>query len=308
MINTLEPLLIKPIEINGIEHSVNYLNEVQIAIENRFDNRHLKKYVKEIIQEKLNEGILDSIPVENQKLALDILGILAIHVNRLSINALIEILVSRDLVEVNYSAQTIMSVLIELINLDLVEPEQDKSKGRLYVKSNIQLTEEQAEKLDELQYKIPMIVPPLKTNLKGNNKGSGYYTKGSDSLVLNNYHEYDIDSTVLDRLNSIPFSLNTVFMQTIQNSWKCMKELDLEDSIHPDTLMNFDRFEKGVYKTSAILINHGNKFYFTHKYDKRGRIYCCGYHINTQGNSYAKAQLEFANKEIITEEVHFFKD
>lgn len=305
--NTPESLF-KPIEIDGIDYSVNYLNKVQSTIENRFDNRHLKKYVKEIIQDKLGDNTLNNIPKEHHKLALDILGVLAIHVNRLSINALIEILVSRDLVEINVSAQTIMDILIGLINLDLIEPEQDKSRGRFYVRTNIQLTEDQAERLDELQYKIPMIVPPLKTNIKGNNKGSGYYTKGSDSLILNNYHEFDIDSTVLDRLNSIPFSLNTVFMKTIQNSWKCMQDFDMENFLHPDTKTNFDRFEKGVYKTSAILINHGNKFYFTHKYDKRGRIYCCGYHLNTQGNSYAKAQLEFANKEIITEEIHFFKD
>ena len=43
----------------------------------------------------------------------------------------------------------------------------------------------------------------------------------------------------------------------------------------------------------------GNKFYFTHKVDKRGRLYCQGYHINYQSASYKKAMIELANKEII---------
>ena len=55
-------------------------------------------------------------------------------------------------------------------------------------------------------------------------------------------------------------------------------------------------------------LQHGNKFWFTHKYDKRGRIYCCGYQLNTQGNSYAKAQLELANKQLITNEINFFEE
>lgn len=290
------------------QYSQHYLNEVQIALEHHYDNRHLKTYVKEIIEDKLGEldWIKDLEPTI-VKHHYDVMGVLMLHMDRLSINALIEMLVSRDLIEISTSATTIVDTVINLFDHGLVDIDFD-NKNRMYITTKILLTEEQAEKLDELQYKIPMIVPPLPTNQKGNNKGSGYYTKGSDSLILNNNHEYDIDSTVLDRINSIPFTINVSLMKSIRNHWKCMENLDDEGNpmISLETNTNFDRFEKGVFKTSALMINHGNKFYFTNKYDKRGRVYCCGYHLSFQGNSYAKAQLEFSNKQHISEEINFF--
>jgi DNA-directed RNA polymerase len=41
----------------------------------------------------------------------------------------------------------------------------------------------------------------------------------------------------------------------------------------------------------------GNRFWLTHKYDKRGRTYCQGYHVSYQGNDYNKACIEFADGE-----------
>lgn len=290
------------------QYSQHYLNEVQITLEHRYDNRHLKTYVKEIIEDKLGElDWVKDLEPNIVKHHYDVMGVLMLHMDRLSINALIEMLVSRDLIEISTSTTTIVDTVINLFDHGLVDIDFD-NKNRMYITTKILLTEEQAEKLDELQYKIPMIIPPLPTNQKGNNKGSGYYTKGSDSLILNNNHEYDIDSTVLDRINSIPFTINISLMKSIRNHWKCMENLDDEGNpmISLETNTNFDRFEKGVFKTSALMINHGNKFYFTNKYDKRGRVYCCGYHLSFQGNSYAKAQLEFSNKQYISEEINFF--
>jgi DNA-directed RNA polymerase len=37
----------------------------------------------------------------------------------------------------------------------------------------------------------------------------------------------------------------------------------------------------------------------THKYDKRGRTYSQGYHIQPQGSDWNKAVIEFADKEIV---------
>lgn len=298
------------VEINNQEYSQMYLNELQISLENKYDNRHMKTIVEEIIQEDLNKlDWIKELPKQQYKLCLDILGILMLRVNRTSINAIIEMLISRNIQDVSLETKNVMDCILLLINTDLLEPEQD-TKGRLYVTSTKTLTIEQAERLEELQYKLPMIVQPLKTNIKGNNKGSGYYLKALDSLILNNNHQYDIDSTILDRLNSIPFTINIDLMKSIRNSWKCMHQDNTLDefntSIHPDTLDNFNNFEKSVFKSSSILINYGNKFYFTHKYDKRGRIYCCGFHLNYQGNAYAKAQIELSNKSLITEDIDFF--
>jgi len=37
----------------------------------------------------------------------------------------------------------------------------------------------------------------------------------------------------------------------------------------------------------------------THRYDKRGRVYCMGYHVNYQGTPWNKAVIELADKEMI---------
>lgn len=303
------------VEMNGVEYSPAYLNEIQISLEHKYDNRHMRKYVRDYIEEweGTDKALLNKLQEDfpnDYKQCLDILSLLMIRINKTSVNAIVEMLINKDLIKPEDSVPEIIDNILKLFDIGLVNLELD-SKDRLYATSKIQLTDEQIDKLDTLQYKLPMIVKPLITNLKGNNKGSGYLIKGSDSLILNNYHTEDIDSTVLDRFNSIPFTINIDLMKTIRNSWKCMKQssIDIEEdsNIHPDTIDNFNRYEKGVFKSSAILINHGNKFYLTHKYDKRGRIYSCGYHINYQSNSYAKAQLEFANKELITDEVNFFE-
>ena len=48
------------------------------------------------------------------------------------------------------------------------------------------------------------------------------------------------------------------------------------------------------------MVQCGNKFYLNHKVDKRGRIYCSGYHITTQGTAFKKASIELAHEEIVT--------
>ena len=71
----------------------------------------------------------------------------------------------------------------------------------------------------------------------------------------------------------------------------------------------FDEFQKRQ-KQAQVFYEHslevmqaiatlGNEFWLTHKYDRRGRTYAVGYHINTQGTDYNKAVLELAKKEVI---------
>ena len=285
-----------------MEFSQMYLNEEQINLENTYNDMHIKTYLKQWLNMALEDNEIFRTSLEDiQKYAYDILAILLLRGKRISINALYEMLLNKN----NYAdAEWIMASVFTLTRLNLVSIEQD-TRNSLYVLPLISLTDEQLELINSLQYKLPMIVEPLTTNQKGNNRGSGYYTKGSDSLILNQHHQYEICSDVLDRLNKVPFSINRAFMETISNSWKCMSE---PEEMNIETLKNYFMYEKSVFRTSAIMINHGNKFWFTHKYDKRGRIYCCGYQLNTQGNSYAKAQLELANKQLVTNEINFFEE
>jgi DNA-directed RNA polymerase len=42
-----------------------------------------------------------------------------------------------------------------------------------------------------------------------------------------------------------------------------------------------------------------DRFYLTNKYDKRGRTYSQGYHVNPQGADWNKGVIELADKELI---------
>lgn len=274
------------------------LEERQIQYEHMFD----KKQSRLLIRDRFSE-IVDTIEeVEDRNLLCDILGLLALRADRLSIKALIEMLAER--LNVETSVDKLMKSIVLLIENDLIEGEID-DKNRTYVSPKFFLKEEDLELLEQYMYKIPMLVEPLPLNQKGNNRGNGYYLNGTDSLILNVHHEYDIDHKVLERFNSIPLTLNISVMKNIRNTWKNMGK-SKSSKVNKDTLENFERFEKGVFKVASILINNGNKFYLTHKYDKRGRVYSCGYHINVQSNSYGKSIIEFSNKEIISDEIDFF--
>ena len=58
-------------------------------------------------------------------------------------------------------------------------------------------------------------------------------------------------------------------------------------------------FKEQSYCFYTLMATQGNRFYFTHKVDKRGRIYSHGYHINPQGSAFKKAMLELSEPELI---------
>lgn len=274
------------------------LKERQIAYEHMFD----KKQTRVLLRDRFSE-IIDTLDEpEDKNLLCDILGLLALRQDRLSITALIEMLAER--LNIETSVDRLMNCIKTLMENDLIDGEIDE-RNRTYVSPKFFLKEEDIELIEQYMYKIPMLVKPLPLNQKGNNKGSGYYLNGSDSLILNVKHQFDIDHKVLERFNNIPLTLNISVMKNIRNTWKNMGK-STSYKVNKDTRENFERFEKGVFKVASILINNGNKFYLTHKYDKRGRIYSCGYHINIQSNSYGKSIIEFANKEVISDEINFF--
>ena len=273
---------------------------IQVYLENYFDKKNIRKLLRSRFEEYFST--LD-IPEFQNTLVYDIMGILCIRTKRTSINAIIEMLAER--LNVEASAHEIMDCIILLLLHDIITGYQD-SKGRLYVEWDKTLSDKDLDLIHQYQFKLPMIVKPLPLNRKGNNRGCGYYLNGSSSLVLNQPNMVDdIDHKVLERFNAIPLSLNISLMKNLENSWKSQDDpRTLKEQEEYD--VNFERFNRAVAKASAIMINYGNEFYFCHKYDKRGRIYCLGYQLSYQGASFAKAQIEFKNKSVITDEVVFF--
>jgi DNA-directed RNA polymerase len=60
----------------------------------------------------------------------------------------------------------------------------------------------------------------------------------------------------------------------------------------------WNSFKKNSYKLMVLLANN-EVFWFTHAYDKRGRMYSRGYQVNTQGMAFQKACIDFADDELV---------
>ena len=145
----------------------------------------------------------------------------------------------------------------------------------------------QAE-LDVYQYQLPLIVSPkyLKHNMS-----SGYYEVEKQSVVLNKRRtNKDINLNHLNLINHVAFSINETVLKKAKNVWKANSD---------ETVRQIARFNKFCKVAQKLMLENGNKFFFSHRYDYRGRTYCEGYYLNYQGNDYCKSLIEFNHKEII---------
>lgn len=165
---------------------------------------------------------------------------------------------------------------------------------------NYDISEHGHALIQQYMYLPPMIIPPLRIQDDGRNRGSGYITQRNDSLLLrDNHHEGDICVEHLNRLNQVALTINERVVKTLRNHWSGV-ERQQEDETFEDyqkRLKAFEKYEKDSFTVIALMIEMGNRFHLTHKNDKRGRSYCQGYHINYQGNTWNKACVELANKE-----------
>lgn len=161
----------------------------------------------------------------------------------------------------------------------------------------IDITREVQEELDRFQFPLPMTVRP---NHLHSNSDSAYLTREKDSVILkNNHHEDDVNLDHLNLLNRIAFRINTNVAKFVKNQWR-----NLAHRKQGESKQDFDKRRKAFEKYDRVskdildLLDQRGEIYFTHKYDKRGRTYCQGYHVSYQGNGWNKAVLLFAEEEI----------
>jgi hypothetical protein len=142
-------------------------------------------------------------------------------------------------------------------------------------------------KIDEFMYIPPMVLPPKPWKF---NQGGGHYTQ-QESCILgqHNHHKEKQSLDCLNILQSIKWELDPEILQLKE---KPNKTLDT-----PEKSMQFDLMKttsSRVYKEYTDI-----PFYFMWKFDKRGRMYSSGYHINFQSTDYKKALLSFVKQEVI---------
>lgn len=162
---------------------------------------------------------------------------------------------------------------------------------------NVTISDELQEQLDRYQYPLPMVVPPRE--LVTNNQSA--YLDSTNSVILrDNHHEDDVCLDHLNAVNTIKFVINMNVVQFVRNEWR-----NLDKPKEGESSQDFEKRKRAFEKydsSSKEVIKRLNDitdvFYLTHRYDKRGRTYCQGYHVNYQGTPWNKACVEFANKEV----------
>ena len=154
------------------------------------------------------------------------------------------------------------------------------------------------EELDRFQFPLPMVVRPKKVRT---NKDNGYLNSQGSLILKNNHHDDDVCLDHINRVNQVKFTINHDVARLVKNEWR-----NLDKPKEGESREDFDRRKRAFEKydrtardVMEIITRHGEEFYLTHKYDKRGRTYCQGYHVNYQGAAWNKAVVQFANKEII---------
>jgi len=192
-------------------------------------------------------------------------------------------------------AQLTADMLHKATGADLVD--WDATATVFITKFNV--SDEVQRELDMFQFPLPMVVEPRTIR---NNHSSGYLLYQGSVILKDNHHDDDVCLEHLNLCNSIPLSINVECVLMIHNKWKNLdkaKEGETFDDFQQRkrAFAKYDRTARDVINT---LTEHGNEFYLTHKYDKRGRTYCMGYHVSYQSASWNKATVEFSRKELVT--------
>lgn len=155
----------------------------------------------------------------------------------------------------------------------------------------------QAE-LDRFQFPLPMVVPP---KLVKNNRDIGYITTKGSLILKNNHHDGDICLDHINRCNKTKLTINFKVAELVKNQWRNLDKAKSGETKEEFLKRKkaFEKYDRTARDVMSTLMEHSQEFYLTHKYDKRGRTYCQGYHVSYQGAPWNKAVISFANKEII---------
>ena len=186
---------------------------------------------------------------------------------------------------------TVAELMAVLCQTDAFDISKESKQASLMVVSCIPLSEHLIEFIENSQFLPPMVCEPLELT---HNFSSGYLTH-NDSLILGsgNHHDGDLCLDVLNTMGKVALKLDTDFLSTVEE--EPTFDLDSQEKID-----QWKRFKEQSYMFYTLLATQGNRFFFNHKVDKRGRIYASGFHLNPQGTSQKKAMLEFANEEVVT--------
>lgn len=155
-------------------------------------------------------------------------------------------------------------------------------------------------RLDQFQYPLPMVIPPEPVK---KNSDIGYLTRKGSIILKDNFHTDDVCLEIINKMNSVPLTINKHTAVMVKNKWRNLDKRKPSESNEDFQKRRkaFEKYDSVSRETINKIFGESSIFYLTHAYDKRGRMYCQGHHINYQGTDWNKAIVEFAEEEIIYE-------
>ena len=168
-----------------------------------------------------------------------------------------------------------------------------------YIQSNMELPDELVNRLTLMCVLPPMLVKPRTLR---HNKSCGYLTINKDSLILGdkeNYHDECISLDVLNTLNSQALTLDLDICCKFQKEFK--SEFDKDTDEYLNQRKTYERAKEQFEYFRDVI--QDKTIFFTHKVDKRGRVYSQGYTFNTMGTSFEKACINLKTKEFVEGEL-----
>ena len=161
--------------------------------------------------------------------------------------------------------------------------------GSLMIKSRWTLDASTDEYIADTMYLPPMLCPP---NDITTNTNSGYLNPMAESVVLkaHNHHNEPLALDAINIANNVAFELDNFILDNFEET--SAKPLD-----NMEKLRNFQLLKNSSKRVYNMLKQQGNLFWFSWRFDKRGRMYSQGYHVNIQSTEYKKALISLARKE-----------
>lgn len=274
--------------------SISLANATQVQLELLFSKYQTTKAIAAYFRELGCEEQFEELGIPTA-FGVDLMVQMVLH-KRTTIPVLVGILKKHFQDEAN-PAQACADAIHKACSEDILD--WDPLSKMLVIRWDI--SPELQTKIDQFQYPLPMIEEPLKVS---HNRQTGYRTIKGSLILKNNHHEDDICLDHINRVNQIPLALNPDVVAFVQNRWRNLDkpkpgEKYEEFKARKKAFQKFDRTSREVIDA---LLAQGNRFWLTHKYDKRGRTYSQGYHVNYQSNDWCKACIEFSEKEPLNQE------
>ena len=184
------------------------------------------------------------------------------------------------------TAAEVLAVLCQTDLFDIARNEYNE----LVVVPRYSLDSKVLDYIKQTKYLPPMLCEPreLKRNWQ-----SGYLTFDDSVILKKNHHDGNVCLDSLNTFNKVPLSLKVEMLTQIS-------EYPTKAFKTPEQQAQWHKMVTDSYQVYLDLIAAGNRYYLTHKVDKRGRTYCQGYHVSYQSNKFRQAIVELADKRVVT--------